>query len=72
MQYLWSHNTQEPKNENLCGWMKLLFKKTLKRNVKHSKDTYILEKEQPTWNTAKLEIKLSDVVGKQYLSLKNQ
>ena len=43
-----------------------------KRNVKRIKDTYILEKEQPTWNITKLGIKLSHVVGKQLVSLKNQ
>ena len=39
--------------------------------MKLIKDTYILEKEQPTWNTAKLGTKISHV-GKQSVSLKNQ
>ena len=55
-------------------WMNetALKKNDLKRNMKHIKDTYMLEKEQPTWNTAKLGTKISHVVGKQSVSFKNQ
>ena len=61
IQYLWSHKTQDPKNENLCGWMKLLKKnicKLQKYRWKNCSEGYELNQEHCSMNVMCKVLKL--------------